>query len=97
MSVSLPDMMKLANKLKRVALASLPKVGVTVLVHSKDPKQDGGRAVAIATTLPSRAHQRALLADVLAQTVIADGHELEDVAEVVAADHRAHIQGDPDN
>ena len=96
MPMSPLDMMKLANKLKRMALASCPKIGVTILVHTRDPKTQG-KEVAIATTLPSRAHQRALLAEVVAQSVIADGHAMSDLSQVAAADHRALIEGEPES
>lgn len=91
------DKLKLANKLKRVALAAHPHTGVTIIVHEKEPGHGGGRNVAVATTLPSRAHQRALLAEVVAQSILADGHDMEDVSDVAAADHRAYIEGEPES
>lgn len=86
------DMLKLANDLKRLALArARGHVGVTIIVHATDPADDV--AIAVASTLPSRAHQRALMAEVLAQSVLADGATFEEVAELVTRDHALHVLG----
>lgn len=91
--MSLLDALKLANKLKRIALASVPrKFGVTIIVHAAEPSETWCE-VAVVTTLPSRAHQRALLAEVIAQSVLADGGDLEDVGEVAVRDYRTRMGG----
>ncbi len=91
---TLLDMMKLANKLKRVALASeMRHFGVTIIVHAAEPSTSACE-VAVATTLPSRAHQRALLAEVLAQSVLANGGELEDVGAIAVSDHATRMGGE---
>jgi len=85
--MNLLDMMKLANKLKRIALAGdMRRFGVTIIVHAAEPSETAWE-VAVATTLPSRAHQRALLAEVIAQSVLADGGDLGDVDDVAVSDH----------
>lgn len=89
------DKLKLAQKLKHVALATRPDIGVTIIVHEKDPGP-GGTSVAVATTLPSRSHQRALLAEVLAQSLLADGHDATTVGDVAAADYSTHF-GEPES
>lgn len=88
--VNLQSKMTLANGLKEVAVKMGLQIGVTIIVHELDPGA-GDASTAVATTLPSRAHQRALLAEVVAQSVLADGYDAESAAAVVAADHAAYI------
>lgn len=67
-------------------------LGVTILVHDAvlDP---GNLESAAVTTLPTRAHQRVILAHALVGMSIADGGGAEDAAQQVIEDMRA-LQAD---
>lgn len=69
-------------------------VGITILVH--DAVLSPGTVIALYTTLPSRRHTRALIAQTLVGSAIADGADIETVTEMAQADLRALEQGELD-
>lgn len=60
-------------------------LGATIVVHTSTLVA-GEYPKAVVTTLPSRAHQRAMLADALVAMTLADGVEPDKIADLVAAD-----------
>lgn len=94
-TTTLHDKSRLANVLKNYASALLrrayPATGVTIVVHSAE-LHPGKIQLAVTTTLSSRAQQRLLLGDALAQSLIADGVDLDNVPEV-AAREMAEFEG----
>jgi hypothetical protein len=63
------------------------ELGVTIILHNKAPGRED--PIAIVTTLPSRADQRALLAASMGQCLMADGVTWEKCGEVATEDARA--------
>jgi len=75
-----------AARILRAAQKHLPeRLGVTIIVHGAQ-LQPGEIEMAITTTLPSRQHQRALVAEALCNMALADGKPLEDAGTLAVRD-----------
>lgn len=86
-------MLQLAERIKQSGLGSdMRKFGLTVIVHAREPSVDVPE-LAVATTLPSRAHQRGMLAHALAQSLLMDGVDMDDASSVAADDYDALMLG----
>lgn len=83
-----PTMRRLAAEFVRsfVQRTAPSSFGLTVIVHDAEPSP-GTWTHAVHSTLPNSAQTRALLAEVLADSVIAEGGTLENAAELVSADY----------
>lgn len=86
-TTTLHDKHKLARAVQNYAAALLrrvyPATGVTIVVHTAELRP-GKIQIAVSTTLATRAQQRLLLAEALAQSLIADGVDRDNVAEAAA-------------
>ena len=87
--LSLQQMLRLANGLlarAREGIKSFPQLGVTLVLHQAEMRP-GATHMAVVTTLPNRAAQRMVLAEALAQMVMADsGGSLEGLSDVCSDD-----------
>lgn len=88
-------MFELATQLRAAAQRQLPKtVGITIIVHDAVLTVNG--SIALDTTLPSRLHTQALLANALVESSIAEGAESpEDISRMARAAFRILEQGEP--
>lgn len=82
------NMRRLAQELVRslMSKAQPGEFGLTVIVHATRPSS-GEWPMALETTLTSRHQYRALLAEAVTSSVLADGSSLDQIAEIVAADY----------
>lgn len=79
----------------RVATALLSRAGAVggrrygvIIVHARE-LVPGATELAVATTLPDRRYYRALCAEVLAQSALADGYTVETALDAAKRDYKA--------
>lgn len=78
------------------ARAAYPELGFTVLVHNPELRRQASWSIGVGTTLPSRSHMRALLANALLQACAADAGANQQAIDDLARADLAALDGEGD-